>query len=185
MKNGISISSLKYARDFDHSALVTGLARTYSQRGIRVKSEPVLPGGKHADLAVGMGGSWTYVEVKTRSNNTPVQRQRISFRQDLLREILRLRAHSLKQLPKKQSSLMVLATSPSPTRRKAVSKIAIVRSFGGRIFDHDSGRVLGLLVFAPFRNQAQRRWKYASAMIPNPAKVGDEEHLEKLVEVQL
>jgi hypothetical protein len=185
VKNGISISSLKYASNFDHSALVAGLARTYSQRGIRVKSEPALPGGKHADLAVGMGKNWVYIEVKTRSNGAATERHRPSLRQDLLREILRLRAHSLKQLPKKQSSLMVLATSASPTRRKAVSKITIMRSFGERIFAHDSGRVLGLLVFVPFRSEAHKRWKYASAMIPNPIWEGDGENLEKLIGVQL
>jgi hypothetical protein len=69
-----------------------------------VKSGPVLPGGKRADLAVGMGKSWTYIEVKTRSNAVATRERRLSFRQDLLREILRLRAHSLRQLPKKQAS---------------------------------------------------------------------------------
>jgi len=187
VKNGIYVSSLKYAGKFDHSALVAGIARTYAQRGIAVRSEPMLPGGKRADLAVGMGKSWTYIEVKTRSNCMVNQRQRLSFRQDLLREILRLRAHSLKQLPKKQVSLMVLATSASPTRRKAISKITIARSFGDRIFDQDSEKVLGLMIFAPFRNpnQSHKSWKYASALIPNPSWSLSEQNLEKLAGIQL
>lgn len=187
MKSRIYVSSLNPARDFDHNALVAGIARTYAQRGIAVKSEPILPGGKRADLAVGRGKSWTYIEVKTRSNGVVNQKPRLSFRQDLLREILRLRAHSLKQLPKKQSSLMVLATSASPTRRKAISKIVIARSFGDRIFDHNSENILGLMIFAPFRNpnQSQKSWKYASALIPNPNLSASEEKLEKLAGIQL
>jgi hypothetical protein len=187
VKNGIYVSSLRYAGTFDHSALVAGIARTYAQRGIAVRSEPTLPGGKRADLAVGTGKSWTYIEVKTRSNAVVNRAQRLSFRQDLLREILRLRAHSLKQLPKKQSSLMVLATSASPTRRKAVSKIAIARSFGDKIFDHDSEKVLGLMIFAPFRdpNHSNKNWKYASALIPNPNWSVKEQNFEKLAGVQL
>jgi hypothetical protein len=187
VKTGIYVSSLKYGGNFDHNALVTGIARTYAQRGIAVKSDPILPGGKRADLAVGMGESWTYIEVKTRSKGAANQGRRLSFRQDLLREILRLRAHSLKQLPKKQSSLLVLATSASPTRRKAVSKIAIARLFGDRIFDNGSEKVLGLMIFAPFRNpnQSHKRWRYASALIPNPNWRANEENLEKLAEVQL
>lgn len=187
MKNRIYVSSLKYAGNFDHNALVAGIARTYAQRGIAVKSEPILPGGKRADLAVGMGKGWTYIEVKTRSNGAPNQGQRLSFRQDLLREIMRLRAHSLKQLPKKQSSLMVLAASASPARRKAMNKIAIARSFENRIFGRDSEKVLGLMIFAPFRNpnQSHKGWKYASTLIPNPNCKTNEESLEKLARVQL
>lgn len=187
MRNGIQISSLKYAVNFDHGALVAGMARTFAQRGIAVKSEPILPGGKRADLAIDIGKTWTYIEVKTRSNGVLNQRRRVSFRQDLLREILRLRAHSMKQLPKKKTSLMVLATSASPTRRKAISKIAIARSFGDRIFDHDSEKVLGLMIFAPFRNQnqVQKSWKYASAIIPNPNWQANEKTLEKLEGIQL
>ena len=187
MRNGIQISSLKYAVNFDHSALVAGMARTFAQRGIAVKSEPILPGGKRADLAIDIGKTWTYIEVKTRSNGVLNQGRRVSFRQDLLREILRLRAHSMKQLPKKKASLVVLATSVSPTRRKAISKIAIARSFGDRIFDHDSEKVLGLMIFAPFRNpnQVQKSWKYASAIIPNPNWQANEKTLKKLEGVQL
>jgi len=185
--SGIRISSLKYAVNFDHTALVAGMARTFAQRGIAVKSEPILPGGKRADLAIDIGKTWTYIEVKTRSNAVPSQGRRFSFRQDLLRELLRLRAHSIKQLPKKKTSLMVLATSPSPTRRKAISKIAIARSFRDRIFDHDSEKVLGLMIFAPFRNpnQVHKSWKYASAIIPNPNRQADEKNLEKLEGIQL
>lgn len=187
MRNEIQISSLKYAVNFDHSALVAGMARTFAQRGIAVKSEPILPGGKHADLAIDIGKTWTYIEVKTRSNGVPNKERRVSFRQDLLREILRLRAHSMKQLPKKKTSLIVLATSASPTRRKAISKIAIARSFGDRIFDHDSEKVLGLMIFAPFRNpnQVHKSWKYASAIIPNPNWQANEKSLEKLQGIQL
>jgi hypothetical protein len=187
VRNGIQISSLKYAVDFDHSALVAGMTRTFAQRGIAVKSEPILPGGKRADLAIDIGKTWTYIEVKTRSHGVLNQGRRVSFRQDLLREILRLRAHSMKQLPKKKTSLMVLATSASPTRRKAISKIAIARSFGDRIFDHDSEKVLGLMIFAPFRNpnQVQKSWKYALAIIPNPKWQANENNLEKLEGVQL
>jgi len=44
VKSGIYVSRLKYAADFDHRAVVSGIARTYSQRGIAVRSEPSLPG---------------------------------------------------------------------------------------------------------------------------------------------
>jgi hypothetical protein len=187
VKNGIYVSSLKYAGSFDHSALVAGIARTCAQRGLAVKSEPILPGGKRADLAVGTGKNRTYVEVKTRSSAVINRGRGLSFRKDLLREILRLRAHSLKQLPKKYSSLIVLATSASPTRRKAFSKIAIARSFGDRIFDHDSANVMGLMIFAPFRSQSQsnRSWKYASTLIPNPNWRLNEENLRTLAGIQL
>jgi hypothetical protein len=187
VKNGIYVSSLEHAGNFDHNALVAGIVRTYAQRGIRVRFGPILPGGKRADLAVGTGKSWTYIEVKTRSNGAANQKRRLSFRQNLLREILRLRAHSLKQLPKKQVSLMVLATSECPTRRKAISKIAIARSFGDRIFNHDSAKVMGLMIFAPFRNpnQSHKSWKYASALIPNPNWRTRQENLEELASIQL
>ena len=187
MSNGIYVSSLKYAAEFDHDAVVGGIARTYSQRGIAVRSEPALPGGKRADLAVVMDNNWTYIEVKTRSNGTLTGRRRPSLRQDFLREILRLRAHSLKQLPRKESSLMVLATSASPDRRKAINKIAMARSFASRIFGHDSDKVLGLMIFAPFRNpnQSYKAWKYASTLIPNPNWKANGESYEKLAGVQL
>jgi hypothetical protein len=187
VKNGIFVSALKYAADFDHNALVAGMARTYAQRGIAVRSEPTLPGGKHADLAVSMGDRWTYIEVKTRSNGTSKRARGMSYRQDFLREILRLRAHSLKQLPRKEASLVVLATSVSPNRRKAVSKIAIARSFASRIFDHDSEKVLGLMIFSPFRSPGASRsgWKYASTIIPNPNWKTGVDGFEKLTSVQL
>jgi hypothetical protein len=186
VKNGIYISGLKYAANFDHRAVVAGIARTYSQRGIAVRSEPSLPGGKHADLAVSFGNAWTYIEVKTRAHMATRCKRHLSYRQDLLREILRLRAHSLKQLPKKESSLVVLSTSLSPSRRNAINKIALVRSFTNRIFDHDNERILGLMIFAPFRGSAHSApgWQYASTLIPNPnleRNVG----LDELASVQL
>ena len=185
MKNSIYVSRLKYAANFDHKAVVSGIARTYSQRGIAVRSEPILPGGKHADLAVSLDNVWTYIEVKTRSHGAQ-RRKLASYRQDLLREILRLRAHSLKQLPKKESSLVVLSTSSSPTRRKAVSKIALVRSFTNRIFDRGNEKILGLMIFAPFRGSTNSlpEWQYASALIPNP-HLDQSEGFEKLQSVQL
>jgi len=183
VKNGIYVSRLKYAANFDHKAVVSGIARTYSQRGIAVKSEPSLPGGKHADLAVSLDDEWTFIEVKTRAHNALQRRKQSSYRQDLLREILRLRAHSLKQLPKKESSIVVLSTSLSPSRRKAVSKIALARSFTNRIFDHGNYRILGLMIFAPFRGSLPA-WQYASALIPNP-KLQQSDGLEKLEGVQL
>lgn len=184
MKSGIYVSRLKYAADFDHRALVSGIARTYSQRGIAVRSEPSLPGGKHADLAVSLDNVWTYIEVKTRAHSA--RRKHASYRQDLLREILRLRAHSLKQLPKKESSLVVLSTSLSPSRRKAISKIALARSFTNRIFDHGNEKILGLMIFAPFRGGVNSlpEWQYASALIPNP-NLEQSHGLEKLASVQL
>lgn len=187
MSNGIYVSSLKHAAEFDHGALVAGIARTYSQRGIAVRFEPALPGGKRADLAFAMDNGWTFVEVKTRSNGTLAKGQGLSLRQGLLREILRLRAHSMKQLPRKQSSLMVLATSASANRRRAISKLAIVRSFAGRIFGHDSERVLGLMIFAPFRSASQSRkiWRYASTFIPNPNWKAKAQRFERLASVQL
>lgn len=185
MKSGIYISGLKYAGKFDHSTLVAGIARTYSQRGIAVRSEPSLPGGKHADLAVSVGNSWTYIEVKTRANGS-VRRKQLSFRQDFLRELLRLRAHSLKQLPKKESSLVVVSTSISSNRRKAISKIALARSFTNRIFDHGTEKILGLMIFAPFRGSAKSsaEWLYASTLIPNP-NLDQNDNFDKLTGIQL
>ena len=187
MKNVIFVSSLKYSTRFDHSALVAGIARTYAQRGIAVKSEPILPGGKRADLAVSMGNGWTYIEVKTRANGTPGQKRRQSLRQDFLREVLRSRAHSLKQLPAKESSLIVLAASTSPSRRKAISKIAIARSFVSRIFDNSSERLLGLMIFAPFRNsnESYAAWKYACTIIRNPNWKSPIDCFDRLGGVQL
>ncbi len=185
VKNGIYVSALKYANSFDHGALVSGIARTYAQRGIAVKSEPTLPGGKHADLAVSLDNRWTYIEVKTRASEIS-NRRRLSHRKNLLRELLRLRAHSLKQLPKKESSLVVLSTSISPNRRKAFSKIALARSFTGRIFDHDSEKVLGMMIFAPFRApSATSGLRYASTLIPNPNLKSQGEGFYKLASVQL
>ena len=185
MKSGIYVSRLKYAASFDHKAVVSGIARSYSQRGIAIRSEPSLPGGKHADLAVSLDNVWTYIEVKTRAHSAE-RRKRASFRQDLLREILRLRAHSLKQLPKKESSLVVLSTSMSPSRRKAVSKIALARSFTNRIFDHGNEKMLGLMIFAPFQGRLNSlpEWQYASALIPNP-NLERSDGLDKLAGVQL
>ena len=185
MKSGIYVSRLKYAASFDHKAVVSGIARTYSQRGIPVRSEPSLPGGKHADLAVSLDNEWTYIEVKTRAHGAQ-RRKRASYRQDLLREILRLRAHSLKQLPKKEASLVVLSTSLSSNRRKAVSKIALACSFTNRIFDHGNEKILGLIIFAPFRGTGNPlpQWQYASALILNP-NLKQSDGLEKLASVQL
>jgi hypothetical protein len=186
VKHGIYVSRLKYAPIFDHRAVVSGIARTYSQRGIAVKSEPSLPGGKHADLAVSIGNAWTYIEVKTRAHGISRRRRSLSYRQDLLREILRLRAHSLKQLPKKEASLVVLSTSLSPTRKKAIGKIALARSFTKRIFDHNNEKILGLMIFAPYRASVNSApgWEYASTLIPNP-NLQPSDGLEELGSVQL
>jgi hypothetical protein len=129
---------------------------------------------------------WTFIEVKTRAHSALQRRKQSSYRQDLLREILRLRAHSLKQLPKKESSIVVLSTPLSPSRRKAVSKIALARSFTNRIFDRSNERILGLMIFAPFRGSVDSlpAWQYASALIPNP-KLQQSDGLEKLAGVQL
>jgi len=185
VKNGIDVSSLRYARDFDHTALVSGIARTYAQRGIAVRSEPILPGGKRADLAVVVDNGWTYIEVKTRT--IKASKRHLSLRQNLLRELLRVRAHSLKQLPKKEPSLVVLATEASLDRRNAINKITLARAFAGRIFDHDSERVIGMMIFAPFKNgkSTHGSWKYASTLIPNPNSKNGLERLEKLAHVQL
>jgi hypothetical protein len=191
VKNGIYVSALRYAKSFDHSALVSGIARAYAQRGIAIRSEPTLPGGKHADLAVSLGNRWTYIEVETRANGISSRRRRVSYRQDFLRELLRLRAHSLKQLPKKESSLVVLSTSMSSDRRKAMSKIALARTFSGRIFDHDSQKVLGMMmmmmmIFAPFRAPyGSSGWRYVSALIPNPNLNVQGDGFDKLASVQL
>ncbi len=186
MKNGIYVSALKYGKSFTHSVLVSGIARTCAQRGIAVRSEPTLPGGKHADLAVGLGGRWIYIEVKTRANLVTERRRRLSYRQNFLREILRLRTHSLKQLPKKESSLVVLSTSMSPNRRKAFGKIALARAFTSRIFDHDSEKVMGLMIFAPFHSTVgPSGWRYASTLIPNPNMKAQGDSFDKLASVQL
>jgi hypothetical protein len=187
VRNGIYVSGLKYANSFDHHALVSGIARTYSQRGIAVRSEPTLPGGKHADLAVSLGNSWTYIEVKTRAHSLTTQRRKtLSHRQDFLRELLRLRAHSLKQLPKKEPSLVVVATSTSANRKKAISKIALAQAFKNRIFDHDTQKILGMMIFAPFRSSSDNPsgWRYASTLIPNP-NLDNDDGFEKLTSIQL
>jgi len=185
VKTGIYVSRLKYAANFDHKAVVSGIARTYSQRGIAVRSEPSLPGGKHADLAVSLDNVWTYIEVKTRAHSA-LRKKQASYRQDLLREILRLHAHSLKQLPKKESSLVVLSASLSPSRRKAVSKIALARSFTNRIFDSGNQKILGLMIFAPFKSSIDSlsSWQYVSALIPNP-NLDRNDGLQRLASVQL
>lgn len=153
-----------------------------------VKSGPMLPGGKRADLAFSSDEGWTYVEVKTRTKCTSKRKGGVSsFRQGLLREISRLTAHSLEQLPKKEPSLVVLVTSVCPDRREAVSKIAIARSFTKRIFDHDSQKLLGLMIFAPFRarGEEQSSWKYASALILNPNWKAQHGSFDKLARIQL
>jgi hypothetical protein len=186
VRNGIYVSGLKYSNSFDHSALVSGIARTYSQRGIAVRSEPTLPGGKHADLAVSLGNSWTYIEVKTRAHGLTHRRKALSHRQDFLRELLRLRAHSLKQLPKKEPSLVVVATSTSSNRKKAINKIALAEAFKNRIFDHDTEKILGLMIFAPFRGSSENSsgWRYASTLIPNP-NLDSNDGFDKLTSIQL
>jgi hypothetical protein len=185
VESSVYVSALKYASEFDHDALVAGIARTYSQRGIAVKSEPALPGGKRADLAVALDSNWTYIEVKTRSHALPNRRRKLSLRQDFLRELLRLRAHSVKQLPRKEASLVVLPTSDD--RRKAVNKIAIARSFASRMFGNDSEKILGVMIFTPFRSprRSQTGWRYACTIIPNPTweKLGEKFH--RLGNVQL
>ena len=185
MRNGIYVSGLNYANSFDHSALVSGIARTYSQRGIAVRTDPTLPGGKHADLAVSLGNSWTYIEVKTRAHGLP-RRKQLSYRQDFLRELLRLRAHSLKQLPKKESSLVVVATSTSSNRKKAINKIALAKAFKNRIFDRDTEKILGMMIFAPFRGSSDNEsgWRYASTLIPNP-NLDSSEGIDRLTSIQL
>jgi len=182
----IFVSTPKYTVQFDHDAVVAGLTRTYAQRGIAVKSEPQLPGGKRADLAVAFDGGWMYMEVKTR-NEERSRHESVSFRQSFLREIMRLQAHSLKQLPRKESSIVVLSTSASPDRRKAINKITIARSFAGRIFGQDSSRVIGLMIFAPFRSRRKSPtgWRYASALIPNPNWQNRAEEFGRLAGVQL
>ena len=186
MSNAIFVSSPKYAAQFDHSAVVAGLTRTYSQRGIAVKAEPTLPGGKKADLAVALEDGWTYIEVKTR-NGERDRHRKSSFRQNFLREIMRLQAHSLKQLPRKESSLVVLSTSSSQDRRKAINKITIARSFASRIFSQNSEKVMGLMIFAPFRStrKSPTGWRYASALIPNPNWRHQPGKFDKLSSVQL
>ena len=186
VRNGIYVSGLKYSKSFDHSALVSGIARTYSQRGIAVRSEPTLPGGKHADLAVSLGNSWTYIEVKTRAHGSIHRRKAVSHRQDFLRELLRLRAHSLKQLPKKEPSLVVVATSTSSNRKKAINKIALAKAFKNRIFDHDTEKILGMMIFAPFRGPSENSsgWRYASTLIPNP-NLDNDDGFDKLTSIQL
>ncbi len=170
--------------DFDHSAVVNGIARTYTQRGIAVRSEPPVPGGRCADLAIDLEGDWTYVEVKT--HDVRVVKRNISFRKTALREMLRLRAHSIKQLPRRESALAVLSTSTSADREMASSRIAITRAFGDRFFDENSDNILGVIIIAPFHNRKSRTdWSYASAMLANPKGRNSVENLGKLAAVQL
>ena len=184
--NDIYVSAPRYAAHFDHDAVVAALTRTYSQRGIAVRSEPMLPGGKRSDLAVSLDHNWTYIEVKTR-NGARNHHGNVSQRQSFLREIMRLHAHSLKQLPRKESSLVVLSASSSPDRRKAVNKITIARSLAGRIFSQNSEKVMGLMIFAPFRSpmKSPTGWRYASALIPNPNCKNPSDKFDKLGSVQL
>ncbi len=182
--NGIHVSALEHATDFNHSAVVTGIARTYTQRGIAVRSEPPVPGGRRADLAVDFGGNWVYVEVKTR--NVRVVKRSRSFRKYVLREMLHLRAHSLKQLPRKESALVVVSTSTSTDRGMASRKIAIARAFEDKFFDDNSNNIIGVMIFAPFHNsKSPTGWSYASAMIVNPKYRNPGENLDNLAAVQL
>jgi len=89
-------------------------------------------------------------------------------------------------LPKKELSLVVLSTSISSSRRKAISKIALARSFTNRIFDHDTEKILGLMIFAPFRGSAKSpdEWRCASTLIPNP-KLNQNDNFDKLAGIQL
>jgi len=184
--SGIFVSTPKYSARLDHDSVVAALTRTYAQRGIAVRSDPQLPGGKRADLAVAFDGEWTYIEVKTR-NEAKARHGNASFRKSFLREIMRLQAHSLKQLPRKESSIVVVSTSASPDRRKAISKIAIARSYAGRIFGQDSSKVMGVMIFAPFRSsrKSPTGWRYASTLIPNPNWENPVNKFEKLASVQL
>jgi len=184
--NDIVVFTPRYASNFDHDAVVAALTRTYSQRGIAVKSEPTLPGGKKSDLAISLDHDWTYIEVKTR-NGARNRHGNISQRQSFLREIMRLHAHSLKQLPRKEPSMVVLSASSSPDRRKAVNKITIARSLASRIFSQNSERVMGLMIFAPFRSprKSPTGWRYASALIPNPNCKNPSDKFDKLGSIQL
>jgi len=190
--NDIYVSAPRYTTRFDHDAVVAALTRTYSQRGIAVKSEPALPGGKRSDLAIALDQDWTYIEVKTRNGDRPHHthhQSNISERQSFLRELMRLHAHSLKQLPRKKSSLVVLSASSSPDRRKAINKITIARSFASRIFSQNSEKVMGLMIFAPFRSprKSPTGWRYASALIPNPnsSTKNPSDRFDKLSSIQL
>ena len=187
--NDIYVSAPRYTTRFDHDAVVAALTRTYSQRGIAVKCEPVLPGGKRSDLAIALDHDWTYIEVKTRNGDRTYHHKNISQRQSFLRELMRLHAHSLKQLPRKRSSLVVLSASSSPDRRKAINKITIARSFASRIFSQNSDKVMALMIFAPFRSprKSPTGWRYASALIPNPNSSSHNpcDKLDKLSGVQL
>jgi len=186
VRKGVYVSSPRYAANFDHPALVSGIARTYAERGLPVRVHPPLPGGKRADLAVSLRDGWTYIEIKTRADGVSRQRSRVSLRQDFLRELMRLRAHCLRQLPRKEPSLVVVSASASSNRKRAMTKIALARSFAARIFEHNSHRVLGLMLFAPFRSpRGKSGWKYASALIPNPNRETPQQEFQKLGRVQL
>jgi hypothetical protein len=82
---------------------------------------------------------------------------------------------------------MVVATSASSDRRKAISKIKIARSFEDKIFGHDSQKVMGLMIFAPLKspNRSYNTWRYASALIPNPNWEIEDANLQKLAGIQL
>ena len=189
MHNDIYVSAPRYTTRFDHDAVVAALTRTYSQRGIAVKSEPALPGGKRSDLAIALNQDWTYIEVKTRNGDRTRHHNNTSERQSFLRELMRLHAHSLKQLPRKKSSLVVLSASSSPDRHKAINKITIARSFASRIFSQNSEKVMGLMIFAPFRSprKSPTGWRYASALIPNPnsSTKNPSDRFDKLSSIQL
>lgn len=141
---------------------------------------------KRKPTSLKFNDGWTYIEVKTR-NEKRSRRRNISFRQGILRELMRLRAHSLNQLPRKESSLVVLSTSTSPDRREAISKITVARSFRWRIFKEKNDRVIGVMIFAPFRSPKKSPigWRYASTLIPTPNGDNSKDRFEKLMSVQL
>jgi hypothetical protein len=67
-----------------------------------------------------------------------------------------------------------------------MSKIDLARKFTGKIFDHDSEKVLGLMIFVPFRAPTSSSgWRYASTIIPNPNMKDPDDGFDKLDSVQL
>ena len=67
-----------------------------------------------------------------------------------------------------------------------MSKIDLARKFTDKMFDHDSTRVVGLMIFVPFRAPTSTSgWRYASTLIPNPNMKDPDGGFDALASVQL
>ena len=149
-----------------------------------VRSEPRVPGGRLADLAVDLEDDWTYIEVKTR--NLRAKKRDLCIEKNILSEMLRLLAHSTRQLPRHEPAMAVLSTSASANKQLALRRITTARAFGDRFFQDNPNNIIGVIIIAPFRRRRSRTgWGYASAIIQNPKWRESSEDIAKLAAIQL